>query len=82
MFGRATCTMHIFLNSIHHMKTSEYAANKTAKMVGKNLMHSLGMIKKQIAYECKVACMDKSYSEHILCSYLTPSPTNWALYLS
>ena len=25
---------------------------------------------------------DKSYSEHILCTYLTPSPTNWALYLS
>ena len=32
--------------------------------------------------ECELACTDKSYSEHVLCTYLTPSPTNWALYLS
>ena len=32
--------------------------------------------------ECKVACTDKSYSEHVLCKYLTPSPTNRTLYLS
>ena len=25
--------------------------------------------------------MDKSYSEHVLCTYLTPNPTNRALYL-
>ena len=35
-----------------------------------------------LVYECMVACMDKSYSEHVLCTYLTPNPTNWALYLS
>ena len=31
--------------------------------------------------DCKVARTDKSFSEHVLCTYLTPSPTNWALYL-
>ena len=32
--------------------------------------------------ECKVARTDKSYSAPILCTYLTPNPTNRALYLS
>ena len=32
-------------------------------------------------HECEVARTDKSYSEHALCTYLTPSPTNQALYL-
>ena len=32
--------------------------------------------------ECEVARTDKSYSEHVLCRYLTPSPTKWALNLS
>ena len=32
-------------------------------------------------YQCEVACTDKSYSEPVLCTYLTPSPTNRALYL-
>ena len=32
--------------------------------------------------ECKVARTGKSYSEPVLCTYLTPSPTNRAHYLS
>ena len=35
-----------------------------------------------IPHECKVASTDKSYSEHVLWTYPTPSPTNQALYLS
>ena len=35
-----------------------------------------------IMYKCKVAHTDISYSEPVLCTYLTPSPTNRALYLS
>ena len=42
----------------------------------------LGWIHYKASGEWEVARTDKSYSEHILCTYLTPSPTNWALYLS
>ena len=31
--------------------------------------------------ECKVARTDKSYPKPVLCTYLTPCPTNRALYL-
>ena len=31
--------------------------------------------------ECEVARADNSYSVHVLCTYLTPSPINWALYV-
>ena len=39
---------------------------------------------KKACDECKVARTDKSYYEHVivLCTYLTPSLTNRALYLS
>lgn len=40
--------IHIFLNSIHQMKSSEYSAESTAEMIGRDMMTSLGMTREEI----------------------------------
>lgn len=40
--------IHIFLNSIHQMKSTEYSAESTADMVGRDLMTSLGLTREEV----------------------------------
>ena len=44
------------------MKTSEYVAHETAEMVGKDLMHLLGMTNKQVASTFCHAVYDGVYA--------------------
>jgi hypothetical protein len=49
--------IHIFLNSIHQMKSSKYSAESTREMVGRDLMTSLGMTRDQIGTVLCMQCM-------------------------
>lgn len=40
--------IHVFLNSIHRMSSSEYSGESTARMVGEDLMHSLRLTRQQV----------------------------------
>jgi hypothetical protein len=54
--------IHIFLNSIHQMKSTEYSGESTAEMIGRDLMTSLGMSREQIGRVFVHAVYDGVYA--------------------
>ena len=54
--------LHIYLNSIHPMKSFEYSGEETAKFVGEELMRTLGLTRNEVASKVTHGVYDGVYA--------------------